>query len=99
MQKPQYHPARSNTKYMTLIMHTKNRWQRQRYVTDHGIRGFVADPANFISVHRVPQMQGGGRAVVLPVLQTPANTADVVPCERLTAGLTQLADSIGHLPA
>ena len=28
-------------------------------------------------------MQDGRCAVVLPVLQAPANTADVVPCERL----------------
>jgi hypothetical protein len=36
-----------------------------------------------VSVHRVPQMRGGGHADVLPVLQVPDNKADVVPCERL----------------
>ncbi len=36
-----------------------------------------------VSVYRVPQMQGGGHAVVLPVLQVPYNKADAVPCERL----------------
>ncbi len=46
---------------------------------------FVAHLPHSISVHRVPQMQGGGCAVVLPVLQAPANTADVVSCERLRA--------------
>jgi hypothetical protein len=36
-----------------------------------------------VSVHRVPQMRGGGHADVLSVLQVPDNKADVVPCERL----------------
>jgi hypothetical protein len=36
-----------------------------------------------VSVYRVLQMQGGGYADVLPVLQVPDNKADAVPCERL----------------
>jgi len=35
------------------------------------------------SLHRVLQMQGGGHADVLSVLQVAANTADAVPCEGL----------------
>jgi hypothetical protein len=42
-----------------------------------------------VSVHRVPQMRGGGHADVLPVLQVPDNKADVVPCERLRYGRVQ----------
>ncbi len=58
--------------------------KRIAVVTDHGVMSsFVARLPHFVSVHMVPQMQGGGCAVVLPVLQAPANTADAVPCECL----------------
>ncbi len=36
-----------------------------------------------VSLHRVPQMRGGGHEVVLPVPRVSANKADVVPCEGL----------------
>ncbi len=57
-------------------------------LTDHRMpQGFAACPPRPVSGYRVPQMQGGGHADVLPVLQVPANTADAVPCDRLPVQL------------
>ncbi len=62
----------------------KNMAIHRKFVTNHRVMSsFVAYHPHSTSVYRVPQMQGGGCAVVLPVLQAPDGATDLVPCERL----------------